>query len=350
VLQRWDIFCRVIDNLGDVGVCWRLAADLATRGCTVRLVIDDPTALAWMAPQGAAGVQVHAWPGPPEPADAVVEAFGCDPPEAYVTRLALRRPLWINLEYLSAEGYVERSHTLPSPQRGGLTKWFFFPGFTPRTGGLLREPGLLQRRAAFDRDRWLAQAGWPRRPGEQVVVLFSYANALIGPLLHELAGTPTLLLVPPGPAQAATPTQPTQRTQPRGALRVVHLPYLPQAAFDELLWSADLNLVRGEDSLVRALWAGAPLLWQAYPQHDGAHHAKVRALLAAAGVAGPHGDTTAAWHAWNGLPDASWPGLAALRDPSARHTWHAWREALLAQPDLTTQLLHFATQHPPGKP
>jgi hypothetical protein len=22
---HWDIFCRVIDNFGDIGVCWRLA-------------------------------------------------------------------------------------------------------------------------------------------------------------------------------------------------------------------------------------------------------------------------------------------------------------------------------------
>ena len=28
----WDLFCRVIDNHGDLGVCWRLARDLAARG------------------------------------------------------------------------------------------------------------------------------------------------------------------------------------------------------------------------------------------------------------------------------------------------------------------------------
>ena len=31
----WDIFCQVIDNHGDVGVCWRLARELAARGHTV---------------------------------------------------------------------------------------------------------------------------------------------------------------------------------------------------------------------------------------------------------------------------------------------------------------------------
>ncbi|HET7526824.1 MAG TPA: elongation factor P maturation arginine rhamnosyltransferase EarP, partial [Burkholderiaceae bacterium] len=42
---RWDLFCRVIDNLGDAGVCWRLASDLAARGQQVRLVIDDASPL-----------------------------------------------------------------------------------------------------------------------------------------------------------------------------------------------------------------------------------------------------------------------------------------------------------------
>ena len=37
-----DIFCRVIDNYGDVGVCWRLARALrAELGWTVRLICAD---------------------------------------------------------------------------------------------------------------------------------------------------------------------------------------------------------------------------------------------------------------------------------------------------------------------
>ena len=57
----WDLFCRVIDNFGDIGVCWRLAADLAARGETVRLWVDDPAPLRWMAPHGAPRVDVHGW-------------------------------------------------------------------------------------------------------------------------------------------------------------------------------------------------------------------------------------------------------------------------------------------------
>ena len=76
--------------------------------------------------------------------------------------------MWINLEYLSAEAYVERSHGLPSPQLSGpdsgLDEWFFYPGFAPRTGGLLREPGLMQRRALRRDELAAAAQGWRRRP------------------------------------------------------------------------------------------------------------------------------------------------------------------------------------------
>src|SRR5687768_145990 len=115
----WDLFCRVVDNFGDIGICWRAAADLAARGEQVRLWTDDARALGWMAPGGRPGVQVLPWTddaGTVQPGDVVVEAFGCNPPHAFVQRMAAmaRPPVWINLEYLSAEPYVERSHGLPS--------------------------------------------------------------------------------------------------------------------------------------------------------------------------------------------------------------------------------------------
>ncbi len=329
---RWDIFCHVVDNFGDVGVCARLARQLAARGLAVRLVIDDASALAWMAPQGLPGVQVLAWPGPADAADVVVEAFGCDPPQAYVQAMLARAaaPVWINLEYLSAESYVERAHGLPSPQRNGLGKWFFYPGFTKDTGGLLREDDLTEARHSFRRQTWLAQQGLTLHAGERLVSLFCYDNPALPDLLADLAQQPTLLLLTPGHAQRLV-------TQPGGALRVAHLPWLSQDNFDRLLWSGDLNFVRGEDSLVRALWAGAAFVWQAYPQSDGTHWVKLDALLAQ-GSLPPQ--VAALWRAWNGSPGVPWPGLP-LATEWADATL-AWRRRLLAQRDLATQLHAFA--------
>ena len=337
----WDLYCRVIDNLGDAGVCWRLAANLAAQGQRVRLVIDDAAPLAFMAPLGAPGVSVHAWPGPQvAPGDVVIEAFGCDPPTERVAAMALqaRPPVWLNVEYLSAESYVERSHGLPSPQRNGLTKWFFYPGFTPRTGGLLREAGLIEGRRSFDRQAWLAAHGLALRNGERVVTLFCYDNPALPALLDALANQATLLLLTPGHAQAQVAALMATRP-PHPGLRTHALPWLDQPGFDHLLWSGDLNFVRGEDSLVRALWAGAPFVWQLYPQHDGAHFQKLSAMVAWLQLPA---DVAALWRVWNGQPGIGWQGLPG---PAVWADWQttvdAARERLLAQVDLACQLRAF---------
>jgi uncharacterized repeat protein (TIGR03837 family) len=330
--MRWDLFCRVIDNYGDIGVSWRLAADLAARGEAVRLWVDDPTPLHWMAPTGFPGVEVVLWRAAPpdlEPGDVVIETFGCDPPPGFVARMAAlpSPPAWINLEYLSAEPYVERSHGLLSPQHNGLRKWFFYPGFVNGTGGLLRERGLMAARAAFDRETWLSGQQIAPHPGERLVSLFAYAGAPTDALLDRLAGRPTLLLL-----TAGMPDVPQ-----RAGLRVCRLPWLSQRDFDHLLWSCDLNLVRGEDSIVRAMWAGAPFVWHIYPQHDGVHARKLEALLSRMD-ADP--DVHALWRAWNGLGD--WPDTLPSADVWTA-TCAGWREALLTQPDLVTQLMGFVT-------
>ena len=411
---RWDIFCQVIDNYGDLGVCWRLASQLGARGQQVRLWVDDARALSWMAPQGSPGVQVLPWPQQ-APADGVgdvlIEAFGCEiTPEfiaacAYQQRAGGQKTLWINLEYLSAESYVERCHRLPSPVMSGpgagLTRWFFYPGFTPATGGLLREPDLLQRQQHFhthQRAAWRVRHGVA--PEALAISLFCYEPALLPAWLMQLAqrpaqgGTAAHLLVTAGRASAAVaaaaPTQPvsrqrsdvegcaspsdrsarriaqpipsvlasdaTQRCDSRASadrqmtagatLAISQLAHCSQSAFDELLWACDLNCVRGEDSLVRALWAGQPLVWHIYPQHDDAHHAKLQAFLD--WLQAPPSLRQFHW-LWNDLPGSadSTPERSdfPVLDSATLHSWreciqHA-RQRLLAQPDLLTQLLGF---------
>ena len=346
--MQWDLFCRVIDNYGDIGVCWRLARDLAERGQQVRLWLDDASPLAWMAGgPPPASLEVRRWDeaaAEPVVGDVVIESFGCDLPEGFVARMAVRQPAprWINLEYLSAESYVERSHRLHSPQfsgpGAGLSKQFFYPGFTTRTGGLLREPGLAAEQTSFDAQAWLAALGIERRPGERLVSLFAYRLAPeLLPLL--LATQPTLILACPGKVQS----QLAEEALPQ-SLRWQALPFLSQPEFDRLLWACDFNLVRGEDSFVRAQWAGKPFVWQIYPQHDGAHAPKLEAFLDLyLEEAGPElaAATRQLWRAWNGLAD--WP--TTLPDPLAAAA-HArqWRQHLAQQPDLGSQLLGFVAE------
>ncbi|WP_310627784.1 elongation factor P maturation arginine rhamnosyltransferase EarP [Limnohabitans sp.] len=361
---RWDIFCRVIDNHGDLGVCWRLCADLAQRGHTVRLWVDDASALAWMAPHGCAGVSVHAWPSDETlqalahstvfaVGDVVVEAFGCELPEAFQALMVRgTSPVWINLEYLSAEGYVARSHGLASPVMSGpargMTKWFFFPGFTPNTGGLLREPDLAERHTAFDRTTWLSALPLdkPLAANERLISLFCYEPTALPELLKQLsqADEPTRVLVAQGRPCAAVAIATQALHMPSsgtGQLHISQLPYFSQTEFDHLLWACDLNFVRGEDSLVRALWAGQPLVWHIYQQDDLAHHDKLHAFEAALDMP----LTLRRFHAaWNGLEAAPLPTLSR----AALESWRCWsrqvQRGLQDQTDLTTQLLGFVAQ------
>lgn len=352
----WDIFCKVVDNFGDIGVSWRLATDLATRGQRVRLWVDDAAALTWMAPQGCAGVSVLPWPaGAPgvTPGDVLVETFGCEVPPDVVaacsekTRATGQILPWINLEYLSAEPYVERSHGLPSPvlpgPGRGLTKHFFYPGFTPRTGGLLREPDLLVRQAAFDRQGWLAQQGIAWRAGERLISLFCYEPPALSALLTQLATQPqpTRLLVTPGRSTNAVRAVLDEKNSLKPlwnkshALSISYLPAFTQHDFDHLLWACDLNFVRGEDSLVRALWAGKPLVWQIYPQHDAAHHDKLEAFLDVIGAAAPHRQFHRTWN------DVDKQPLGELEFATWSQTALEARSQLMRQTDLCSQLLEF---------
>ena len=345
--MQWDLFCRVIDNFGDIGVSWRLAADLASRGESVRLWVDDASALRWMAPGSRPGVEViegFAAPTPSGACDVVVETFGCALPAWFQSRMAAQvpAPVWINLEYLSAEPYVARSHGLRSPQSdgpaAGLNKWFFYPGFTPDTGGLLREPDLIEQLDQLNRDTWLRQHGWAPQVGERVVVLFSYELADWPRWLRWLAAQPTLLLVCPGALQADIVTRQLPAT-----VRLVTLPWMNQSDFDALLRCSDLNFVRGEDSLARAIWAARPLVWQIYPQSDGAHKIKLTALLDQLKRHAPGSVATqieSVWRAWNHLQ--AWPDHPP--EPTAwAEACAAWRAHLLSQGDLCSQLIRFAT-------
>jgi len=302
--MRCDIFCKIVDNFGDIGVSWRLARQLAAEhGAVVRLYVDDLATFRQLVPsldegvdvQLLDGIEVRRWSAPfatAEPADVVVETFGCELPASYVDAMASRTrpPIWINLEYLSAEPWVGGCHGLPSPHpRLPLTKYFFFPGFTADTGGVLVEKGLATRRRVFQSDadgtaRYLASLGVPpRRQGEQLVSLFCYPHAPVAALLDAWAtgGHPVRALSFAGTAAADVLAARGLAGGGRTGMLEAHvLPWLTQDDYDRVLWSCDWNFVRGEDSFVRAQLAARPMVWQAYPQRDNAQRLKVDAFLA----------------------------------------------------------------------
>jgi uncharacterized repeat protein (TIGR03837 family) len=382
-----DIFCAVIDNFGDIGVCWRLARQLADEhGWQVRLVVDDlrtfaqlePTVRAELERQTVRDVAIERWREPPHAGetidvpDVVIEAFACELPPAYIAAMARRasRPVWINLEYLSAEDWVADFHLQRSPHpRYPLTKTFFFPGLAPGTGGVLKERALDAARESFERSARSREAWWraatggpPPEANATVISLFAYENPAVDALLEQWrdAAEPIVLLVPEGRISGAVArffglpsfTAPkgneagaeASAFAERGSLRAHAIEFIPQSGFDALLWASHLNFVRGEDSFVRAQWARRPFVWHIYPQADEAHLPKLDAALA-------HYTTTLDasarramerfWHAWNGAGTPDW--LDFWRHRAAYEARAAaWAEELAALGDLAESLAQFA--------
>jgi uncharacterized repeat protein (TIGR03837 family) len=375
------LFCKVVDNFGDIGICWRLARQLtAEHGIAVTLWVDDMKSFQRISPQvgidaalqNVDGVAIRHWRtqegdfSTDEIADIVIEFFACDIPPGYIDAMARcrPRPVWFNLEGLSAEEWVEGCHALPSMHpRLPLTKYFFFPGFTDKTGGLVHEASLEEDRRKFQDDpaavtAFLAQFGATSEEISSLKVsLFCYPHAPVAALFDAWRNGDQAIacFVPEGVATDAVhsflgvpPTLGAVCT--RGALTVRVLPFVSQADYDRLLWSCDLNFVRGEDSFVRAQWAGRPFIWHIYPQDNKLHHVKLQAFLQRYC---PDMDSLLVFSMhWNDVQPigsaeegAGWPELLSRLQgdfPKIICRSAVWKADVLANGDLTSNLLKFA--------
>jgi uncharacterized repeat protein (TIGR03837 family) len=374
---RWWIFGRVIDNFGDAGVCWRLARQLALEhDAEVILFIDQPALVSKLdpAPRLPARLALRPWPQDPDAGladadgagapDVIVSAFGCDLPARARRMLAggPRRPLWINLEYLSAEPWIDGCHGLASTKPSdGAIEHYFFPGFTPASGGLIRErdataAGAPDESSQHEEFEQLYRFGL--LPGERLISLFCYPDAPLARWLPALALStqPTLLVAPegvaPGAIEAFAGPMATARPVaiPGSRLRVARVPFVPQHGYDQLLRLCDFNFVRGEDSWIRAHWAGKPFIWQPYPQPGGTHLDKLDAFLErfaatadTPALASAASAVAAMMRAWSGDgdPALAWQVLERSGPPVDR-VFGLWVGSLLSQRDLAERLVSWA--------
>lgn len=388
----WSVFCAAIDNYGDIGVCWRLARQLTHEyDITVELWVDDWAALARFLSNPSLiskdshteqGVHFHHWRSPwghtaefverVAASAVIIEAFACTLPSALVIALANSKSpaLWLNLEYLSAEQWVRDCHGLPSPQRvsdanGGvrtLQKYFFFPGFVEGTGGLLREADLLERHVTLQsalpltRNAFLAPYVLPNDPLDDshclVLSLFCYEGLPLLSLLTALAEAQerSLCLVPEGRSLASVQAFFDLEQLPavgtvlqRASLTLVVLPFSNQDDYDRLLSLCDFNVVRGEDSFVRAQFAARPMLWHLYPQEGDAHLPKMEAFLT---LYGEQSEADMALHSlfrsWNQGEDCRelWHHLRPQL-PALQRQARNWQQKLAQRPDLAANLVQF---------
>ncbi|AFV00214.1 elongation factor P maturation arginine rhamnosyltransferase EarP [Simiduia agarivorans] len=369
-MQHWHLFCKVIDNYGDIGVCWRLARQLVHQHRQqVTLFVDDLASFNALCPaldlslteQHCDGVCVRHWtqPLPPvTPADVVIEAFGCHLPANYITAMQIARPLWLNLEYLSAEEWVEDYHLNQSPVHG-LRKTFFFPGFSANTGGLLWETALLDLADQANQPGWRAEflqpLGLPVERAECLISLFAYENAALPDLLNNLRQSRqwVTLLVPKGRISRGVEHWLGEDLVPMQAIRrerltVQELPFMAQPEYDRLLASCDVNFVRGEESFVRSQMLARPFVWHIYPQDADTHLIKLDAFLNAYLAQAPSPLAQAcrqAHRAWN-QPGAA-PSQAFsqwLRQlPAAKAHASLWQQQQRSNGDLASNIVQFCT-------
>jgi uncharacterized repeat protein (TIGR03837 family) len=377
--NRWDIFCKIVDNYGDIGVCWRLSQQLAhEHNLTIRLLIDDMASAKKIITnldiskqsQLINGVQVCVWPSlkntaTADAADVVLETFSCALPDFYLQQMVQQDSIWINLEYLSAEKWVSDFHAKPSPQATlAITKHYFFPGFKDDTGGLIRERELITERNIFTNSKEKQFQFWQKigiygadnfTADTVKISLFCYAQANITGLIESLVATNqcTKLFIPFNSAIAISLEKLVDIKQHnlngihRGNLTIHLLPFLSQADYDCLLWACDLNFVRGEDSWIRAIWAEKPFIWQPYIQSDETHILKLKAFLdlylsaATSEISTLINESQLAWSSADTTTQMPINHLIEQL-PAIQNYAKKVTKTLMLQPDLATKLMIFS--------
>ena len=293
--MRWDIFCQIVDNYGDAGVCWRLARSLSSlHGQEIRIFCDDLPTLNLLAsgvdPVIKQKIDLQPWEAsfsnarhPVQTPDVVIEAFGCELPERYLTGVFIApiKPIIINLEYLSAEPWITDFHAKASPQSHGIPKYFFFPGFQDEVGGILVDPVPPEGISVANKIPQDLKGAWSKlRSDTKRISIFCYPGAPLRKWLEDLGslGENIDVLLTHGHAELLN-LYGEQPIQLPANLQLIPIPFVSQDEFDWVLSQCDFNIVRGEDSFVRAQLAGKPFIWHIYPQEDRAHEVKLAAFL-----------------------------------------------------------------------
>jgi len=382
-----DLFCQVVDHYGDIGVTWRLARQLSTENLiSIRLWVDDLTVFARIEPRISTQVNqqvidqidIRHWVldgSVPAPYPIVITSFCCPLSATWLQRMATQsHRCWVELEYLSAEPWVESHHGLSSQRADGLAPTFFYPGFTHQTAGLIRERNLIKARDAWQAEvkqqkHFLEKIGVrfnANQPQPFLISLFAYPQAPFQSFFNALNSLNAVDAIDTVNRFNAATTKTTKKIKPQNIHVLIpegislpdnlittpnvtwqRIPFLTQPDYDRLLWSMNLNIVRGEDSFVRALWAGKPMIWHIYRQTENTHLTKLAAWLARTTLPQPVQNAMMAWS----TPDHSNQLKISLCNALRAPNWAAWQQhaaqysqKLSLLPDLATNLAHFCKE------
>lgn len=279
-MKVWHIFSRAIDNFGDLAISLRLSQQISEQiNCKVTLFTEFNEALFSLIPKIDSNtvvflmdnLEIRSINQPFNVIEApthIVNIFNIPIPDDYL--ILINKPTrYIIYEYLSAEKWVDGFHLKSSINLNCfLDQVYFFPGFTKNTGGLLideKKPKnhyLKFFRNTSEKD-WLDFFN---------VSIFCYSHSNIQSVLNVNKSLKINIYIP----ELIINKYKAIIEWPK---HLVAYPFLSFADYDSLLGLCDLNFVRGEDSLVRAIISGKPFIWQPYIQENGAHFLKLNAFI-----------------------------------------------------------------------
>ena len=278
-----DIFCEVIDNYGDVGVTYRLAREFKRiyPNKKLRFIINQTEELNLI--KKSEDIETISYEDISiidSSADLIIESFGCVIPKEYMDKALKNSKIIINLEYFSAEDWVDGFHLQESFLGGNLKKYFFIPGLSQKSGGILLDNDFLERNKKVKKNKeyYLKKFGISGKY-DLIGSVFSYEKNFDYFIedLKKLDKKVLLLIL----------SEKTQKNFIKyfdnndnyDRIEIVKLPFFSYDKYEELLALCDFNLVRGEDSFVRALLLGKPFLWHIYPQEENTHIKKLESFL-----------------------------------------------------------------------
>ncbi|WP_195339743.1 elongation factor P maturation arginine rhamnosyltransferase EarP [Fusobacterium sp. 1001295B_180824_G3] len=278
-----DIFCEVIDNYGDVGVAYRLAREFKRvyPNRKLRFIINQTHEINLI--KKSEDVEILTYKDIfkiENPADLIIETFACNIPDEYMDKALKNSKFIINLEYFSAEDWVDDFHLQESLLGGNLKKYFFIPGLSKKSGGILLDNEFLERKKKVEKNKqyYLEKFGINKKY-DLTGSVFSYEKNFDS-LIKELKKLDKKILL-------LILSEKTQKNFIKyfdnnnnyDKIHFVKLPFFTYDKYEELLALCDFNLVRGEDSFVRALLLGKPFLWHIYPQDENIHMKKLKSFL-----------------------------------------------------------------------
>ena len=300
-----DIFCEIIDNFGDIGVVYRISKELKKifQNVRIRIVLNrleefkainkKVKDVDYQEIDGLICVTEKYVKENMESfgvSDVFIEAFGCNVPEEYVKAAKENSKLWINLEYLSGEKWIEDFHLCESLiDSKTLKKIFFMPGFSEKSGGVIIDSGFLERMkyGKENRDEVFKKYFKDFDLKDKFIgTVFSYEKNFEN-LLETLKNyeKETVLLLMGEKTQKSFSeilkknlTEDYGNIVKYGKITMIYSDFFSQEEYEEIISASDFNFTRGEDSFVRGIILRKPFMWHIYLQEEKAHMDKIKAF------------------------------------------------------------------------